>query len=391
MYNPEEIKDTYDKIEHGKARVSAIRAAAAEADQHGDVPYQMFFRADLCHESCFYGDGMDMMVVFPELLALSDKHPDAPTTVFDEYVYADALDHVLWIYKWVLSHCESFYQIPMEDCLKFFEDCKARFLAYGYNLRPWHLIRYDFYQHIDRAEAEASFHEFEKLPRDLNSDCEACERNTEILFYLEKGDLKKAKALARDIENFKLTCGEKMAAWLRLKKHYMHYYMKRKEFDKALEYCRMMERNLLEESEYERWDDFLACYAYSDIGKALKIYKEHWKDWLNWRDPSDEFHFSINVCRFFRELEKDRGNMGAGSLEAADRKTGNGESAEPTIRLSFDSSFPLYEESGQYSIRRLYDFYYGRAEELAAKFDARNGTDSYRKELEEALCTTRQV
>ncbi len=393
MYKPVEMKNTYDKMEHGKAKMAAIRAAAAEADRQGDVSYQMFFRAEICYESCFYGDAMDLMVVFPELLALADKYPDTPATIFEGFVYVESMEHVLWIYKWVLSHCESFYQIPMEDCMKFFQDARERFLSYGFNLKPWYLTMYEFYKHIDEEKAQKAFHEYEKLPRDSNSDCAACERNVEIEFYLKQGNLQKAVALSKDIEDFTLTCGDNMGAWLRMKKHFMHYYMRRREFDKALVYCRTMERNLQGEAEYERWDDFLACYAYSDLGKALKIYKEHWKEWLNWRDPSDEFHCCMNVCLFLRELGRSReeeGQDNGADLSAEDSSADKVcQKADAVVRLSLDDTFPLYQESGVYSIGKLYEFYFQRAEELAAKFDARNGADGYRKELEEALCMTR--
>lgn len=104
MYNPKEIKEAYDEIEHGKARMSAIRTAWEKADEQGDVPYQIFFRLEMCHESCFYGDGMDMLVIFPEILALMDQHPDAPVTEFQQLIYADSMDHVLWVYKIGRAH-----------------------------------------------------------------------------------------------------------------------------------------------------------------------------------------------------------------------------------------------------------------------------------------------
>lgn len=364
MYEPEELKKVYENVEHGRARTAAIRSAIETADREKDVTYQIFFRMELCKESCFYGDMMDMMVMFPELMAMVEQNPDAGLTFFDSLVYNDNMDHMLWIYKWILEGCSNFYQIPMEDCLKFFEDYKARSQAYGYNLRPYYLYKYYFYERIDKAAAEEAFYEFEKLPRDENSDCEACERNVTIDFYLKKGELQKAARLSRDIEHFKLTCGDRMDAWLRLKKHYMRYHMHRKEFHEAAEYCRIMERNINAKVEYQRWDDFLYCYAYEDIGKALKIYKEHWKEWEEERNPSDLFDSSRNVCRFLRKLKEDR--------------------ADGTIKLSLDGSFPLYQESGQYEIDALYRYYYDRARDIAGKFDARNGTDSYSRELVEA-------
>ena len=53
-----------------------------------------------------------------------------------------------------------------------------------------------------------------------------------------------------------------------------------------------------------------------------------------------------------------------------------------TIR---DAAFPLYEESGQYSIAALQRFYYERARETAERFDKRNGSDYYCRQLAEAL------
>ena len=56
-----------------------------------------------------------------------------------------------------------------------------------------------------------------------------------------------------------------------------------------------------------------------------------------------------------------------------------------TVKINYDSSFPLYQEDGRYKIMDLYEFYYERAQRTAEKFDRRNGTDYYRKKLEESL------
>ncbi len=364
-YDPEKLKEEYDRTEHGRVRISCIRSAIEAADAHEDTSYRIYFRLELCRESTFYGDGMDMMVIFPEVLAIIDRYPDTPSTVY-EWSYADSMDHILWVYKWVLEECENFYQIPMEDCLKFYEDFKRRSLAYGYNLRPYYKCKYGFYFHIDRAAAEEAFHAFEELPRDANSDCKACERNTVINFYLRTDQPKRAAELSEEIENFSLTCGHgNRGAWLRLKKHYMEYYMGQKEFEKAETYCRVMERYMTEDKEYQRWDDFLHCYAYVNMGKALKIYKTHWKEWQEERQPLEIFNTNKNIACFFSKLKEER--------------------VRGTIKLSLDASFPLYQESGQYSLEDLCQYYYHRAKEVAERFDKRNGTSCYCDRLKEAL------
>ena len=56
-----------------------------------------------------------------------------------------------------------------------------------------------------------------------------------------------------------------------------------------------------------------------------------------------------------------------------------------TVKLALDASFPLYRESGRYKITDLYQYYYRKAKDMAERFDARNGTDSFCRWLEEAV------
>ena len=364
MYDPEAYKRTYDQIEHGKARMSAIRSAIEAADANEDRPFQFFFRLELCKESDFYDDSMDMLVVFPELLSLADRYPDTPVTRYDSF-YKNEVDHILWVYKWILENCEGFYQIPMEDCLKFFEDFKRRSIAFGYSLRPYYRSKYGFYQNIDQKKAEEAFHEFERQPRDSNSDCKACERNTAIEFYLDKGDMKRAAELSRDIENRILTCGSNNSAWLRMKGHYLRHYMDEGNLEEALKYCRLLERTKREETEHHRWDDLICCYAHADIGKALKLYKDHWKEFQEDRMPTSIFWNGFQISHFFEKLAESRKGK--------------------TVKLALDSSFPLYQESGQYKIESLRDYYYQVASDVAKKMDARNGVNTYQELLEKGI------
>ena len=364
MYDPAEYKRVYNSMEHGKAKIDAMRRAIQEADANEDRPYQFFFRIDLCRESTFYGDELDLLVIFPELLALADRYPNTPSTQFDSG-FNDAVDHILWVYKWVLSACECYYQIPMDDCMKFFEDFKRRSIAYGYNLRPYYYMKYNFYQLIDRDKAEEAFREFEKIPRDSNSDCRACERNSAVEFYLDRGYLLRAAQLSKEIENRTLRCGDDNTAWLRLKKHYLSHYMDEGNLEEALKYCRIFERYRSELEEYQTWGKFICCYAHADLGKALKLYKDHWKQMQENRRPTDVFWTGLYLSIFFEKLSENR--------------KGN------TVKLSLDSSFPLFREDGQYKINDLYNFYYQNAETMAKKLDARNGVDFYQGRLKEGV------
>ena len=280
MYNPYQIKEEFEQVEHGKSRIMAIRSAIRQADDNHDLMYQLSFRLDLCHESMYYYDAMDMLIVFPEALALVDQHPNIPTTP-DRKAYKNGLDRVLQVYKWVLLCCQDFYQISYDDCLKFFEDFKQRSLSFGYNLKPYYKTMYHFYQTIDKEYSDRCFQEFVKLPQDGNGDCKACDRNMEIGYYLDKDNLEKANQLAVDIENFTLSCRSgDLESWMRLKACYLNYYMKKRDFESAEKYIRQLEKKSAtsKKTEYDYRQEYLEYYTYTDIGKALSIYKKNWKE-----------------------------------------------------------------------------------------------------------------
>lgn len=365
VYDPVKIKNAYDRLPHGKAKTEAIRSAIKKSDDNSDLPFMIYFREELCHESAFHGDCMDMMIIFPEILAIIDKHPDIPSTCFDTN-FDDAGDHIIWIYKWIIHDCKDFYQIPMEDCMNFFEDYKRRSLKYGYNLRPYYRAMYNFYKISGEMEkSEKAFHMFKKLPRDLNCDCRACERNSEINYYLNKDNLDKALKLSEDIENFKLTCNNDKKAWLAMKEDYMDYYIRHNNFEKAAEISKLIVRNSDAENECNNWDDILYCYAYINLAKALRIYKDHWKEWHEDRNPRDQYNEAKNICCFWK-------------IYGLNRK-------RKTVKLGLDKSFPLYNEDDTYKINDLFDYYYNKAKTAALKFDKRNGTDHFINDFEDTL------
>lgn len=116
------------------------------------------------------------------------------------------------------------------------------------------------------------------------------------------------------------------------------------------------------QSEYAYFDKYMYCYTHTDIGKALRIYKEHWKEMLEEKCPDISFEYDAITSVFFKELAKSR--------------TGS------TIKLNLDKTFPLYLENGIYKISELQAFYYNRAKNTAHKFDERNRSDYYQRKLD---------
>ena len=127
----------------------------------------------------------------------------------------------------------------------------------------------------------------------------------------------------------------------------------------------MIDPRRVKNDEFSYWDDFLYCYAHTNIGKALQIYKSNWKRWQEQRQPATIFGNSLNIACFFMVLYRTR--------------------RRKTVKLALDASFPLFTEHGQYRIADLYRYYYDRAADMAHKLDTRNGTDYYRLLLQETV------
>ena len=271
MYNPDLLKQQYEQLENGKVRISGMYESIKQADENNDVPFQLYFRIELCDESDWYADSLDMFVVFPKLLALGDKHPDAPSTVYNNN-YENAIAHILWVYKWLLNDCSEFYQISKADWEMFLEDFKKRTVAFGYSLREY----YSYFG--DNELAKKYFELFRNAPRNRNSDCKACDQLEIVKKYLNNNELEKAQREAVVLETRQLSCGNSHS-WLRLQNAYMCYYMRNKEFDKIEKYIRLIHRYDNGEIEFDISEEIL-YYSYTDISKALKIYKREWKEWL---------------------------------------------------------------------------------------------------------------
>jgi hypothetical protein len=57
----------------------------------------------------------------------------------------------------------------------------------------------------------------------------------------------------------------------------------------------------------------------------------------------------------------------------------------PEVHLALPEEFPLYRADGVYSVSELRRYFYQQAEELAQRYDARNGNSGYMDRLKEIM------
>ena len=104
----------------------------------------------------------------------------------------------------------------------------------------------------------------------------------------------------------------------------------------------------------------LQCWAHTDNDRAVALAEKRLAWSLGMWDQLLVYDFSKGAWLTFRELSK--------RME--------------TVKLELPQEFSLWQEDGVYNVKALAEFFHSQAEEVAGRFDARNGTKWYHKDLE---------
>lgn len=347
----EEIDKWIEETPHGKNRMEVCRKAWEKADKYEYYKGQMDYRFQYMSESAFYDDNLEMYVVFPAILKLHDKH-------VKEYGYDDKTETVVWRYKWLLGDAAEFYQISQKQFEMFSEDFKKRCIQNGYSLRSYYQKRYKFYMDIDKKMAAECYQEFSKCHRDAMSDCHACERYTEVKYLLNENDLEQALKRAEPLLRGQMTCGEEPECTYGIFLQYYNRKMKDGNMEykaSAAEMCEKLKRGIARRGvATEHIPDILMYYSIAEPSKALGYYKKNWSLFETNRNPVVKFNFAIAAMQFFNNLKEKK-----------------------SYKMTLDVTFPFYNEKNTYNVEELKAYYRKAAEEIAGKFDQRNGNSHY--------------
>ncbi|MCI9079696.1 MAG: hypothetical protein HFH68_12395 [Lachnospiraceae bacterium] len=369
QYNPRQLIAAYYKFVHGREKADAIRYAIQQADLNNDIPYMIYFRQEFCHEAIWYADKIDIYTVFPELLSLIDRYPDKRPA---SSRHSDIMEDILYIYGIVALDSSEYYQIPLEECEKFLNDYKKRFIRAGHSASLPYRYMASFYTTTgDTANAARCFDNFMKCQPD-NDRCPGCLTNSKIHYYLFNNMKEYADMFAAKIEDGTIRCngGENNSfSLLRLKVNYIKYYIIHGDYENAAACADIIRHKDSLEKQFNVWHFIMCAYVYSNPGRGMRIYKKYWQEWENERSPYDKFYSYMCAACFFKVLDNQKD--------------------KDTVRINAGSSFPLYNGGNTYKISSLMEYYYKGAEEIAKKFDQRNRTSKFMDELKMAFANAR--
>ena len=331
-------EEEFEQYDRGEARLNAIRQAITEADLANDLHWQFWFRYDYVEESIFCGDRYYALICFPELLKLYQEHGQLQEN--------ERIAHSFLIaFKWIVEAAPEFPQISKDEIDSYFREFKKELRKQGKSLSGYYMKRCLFYMHVDKDIAAMCFYRFLDEPLDDSSDGKALYYDQQAEYYLHVGEEEKALHAAKDIFDGKLISSCLPQATYH---DFIAYYVKHRRFAEAAELSRRIEHRVNGDPYYhDIIGTLLTLYAAHDPAHACTLFNRNYPDFQMSKNPWLRVLFAIGASHLFEALQ---------------------EKPEFYNKIQhFNGSEPAALGA---KIRET-------AEDLARKFDARNGTDDF--------------
>ncbi|GHE63896.1 hypothetical protein [Streptomyces capitiformicae] len=328
-----------DQRPYGRARTVTAEELVDAAEQFAEpVP---LVRALLeLQEAYTYGsEPRKSPVVFARLLTLFDEQPD----IFDE-----RLRHMLfWRFKWVSNALRQLPEIPLASMRQWLTEMRDRYEKAGLGLQPYYGQAYQLAAHVGE-DITPAYELWAGRARTRLSDCEACEICERALYHLTAGDDERALRTWEPVLAGKESCQEEPARSL---SYALLPLLRTGRPDRArdvhLAGYRGCRRNPSMPGEVGRHLEF--CALTGNEARGLELLAENRSLFDEVDSPLGLLDFLTGVEVLLQRVE----SLGHGELPAA------GYAGRTWTAVG------LRAEVG------------GRADDLAARFDARNGTTAH--------------
>ncbi|MBK6014193.1 tetratricopeptide repeat protein [Streptomyces sp. MBT53] len=324
---------------YGRSRTVTAEELTEAAEQFAE-PVPLVHALIELQEAYAYGsEPRKSPVVFARLLALFDEQPD----IFDE-----RLRHTLfWRFKWVANALVALPEMPLTSVRQWLTEMRDRYEKAGLELQPYYGQAYRLAAHTGEDSALA-FELWAGRPRTRLSDCEACEICERALYHLAADDDERALRAWEPVLDGKESCQEEPA---RSVSHALLPLLRTGRTDEAralhLTGYRACRRNPSMSGEVGRHLEF--CALTGNEARGLELLAENRNLFDDVDSPQDLLAFLTGVEVLLRRVE----SLGHGELPAA--------------------GYP----GRTWTVAALRAEVRGRADDLAARFDARNGTTAH--------------
>ncbi|RAG83871.1 hypothetical protein DN069_19900 [Streptacidiphilus pinicola] len=336
-----------DERPYGKQRtVTAEELAEAaeqlsEAGRLDDPQLLVVALFDLQEAYTYDAEQRKSPVVFAKVLKLWDTKPEA----FNEW----ARTQLFWRFKWVASALRGLPEVPLAAVRRWDEEMRSRYTKAELGLQPYYAQRFYLAWHLDGPGGDAVADAFELWagrPRTRYSDCVACELRSRADFHAHRGDDARALEIWKPVLDGESTCSEE--PWSS-HAHALLPFVRAGRLDEArsshLVGYRFSRGKSAQTTEVGLHLEF--CTLTRNEARGLEILAENRDLWATEGNPLGLLNFRGGVELLLTRLDAD----GHGAL-------------------------PVSGPPGEnWTVASLLAHVHAQNAELAARFDARNGTD----------------
>ncbi|MGJ5751950.1 hypothetical protein FB563_0012 [Streptomyces puniciscabiei] len=328
-----------DRRPYGRTRTVTAEELAEAAEQFAE-PIPLVHALLALQKAYNYGsEPRKSPVVFARLLTLFDEQPE----VFDE-----RLRHTLfWRFKWVAHALRQLPEIPLASLRQWLTEMRDRYEKAGLGLQPYYGQAYQLAAHVGE-DTDLAYELWAGRTRTRLSDCEACEICERALYHLTAGDDERALGTWEPVLAGKESCQEEPA---RSVSYALLPLLRTGRTDQARELhlvgYRACRRNPSMSGEVGRHLEF--CALTGNEARGLELLAENRSLFDEVDSPLDQLSFLTGVEVLLQRVE----TLGHGALPAAGYA------------------------GRTWTVAGLRAEVRGRADDLAARFDARNGTTAH--------------
>ncbi|KAB2351690.1 hypothetical protein [Actinomadura rudentiformis] len=330
------------ELPYGEAKTVLVEDALRQAEAAGEPELAFRVRMELTTAYQYGGEPAKAFTTFSRCLADHDRDPGR----FDEGA------RLLWQIKWMVNSLTLFPEIPLDRTYAILDEMERRYLLGGHSLQAVYHYRHAVARHVgDAGAADEWYARWRAAPRDELSDCAGCDPTGMVYHLASRERDEEALAIAAPVLSAELNCTEQPQGILTA---LLPVYLRTGRVEDARDAhrrgYRIMRSNIADFADIAEHIEF--CAQTGNEPRGLEILQRH----LGWLDrapsPHSAMRFAAASALLLRRLDE-TGHGGEVSLRRpahGDRKAADVSAAELRAELT------------------------EQATQLAARFDARNGT-----------------
>ncbi|MFE3500932.1 hypothetical protein [Kitasatospora sp. NPDC059160] len=188
-----------DARPYGRTRTVTAEELVDAAEQFEDTEVRSMALLELMEAYEYDGESNKSPVVFARILKLWDQDPDG----FGDW----AAQQVFWRFKWVAGSLRDNPDVPLPAVERWLTELRDRYRAAGHGLQPYYAQRYHLARHTGVGVQDA-YELWTARPRTELSNCHACETRARARHFLDLGEDARALETLVPVLSGRSSCAE---------------------------------------------------------------------------------------------------------------------------------------------------------------------------------------